>query len=137
MSLKKIAVVPAVLMLLVGLGLMLANLMPADVRGSTPPERIAGFDVLDIRNEENTECHTSGKPHIILRSTDDSHESLIDGDSVDDTNIARDLKKHGFPADTTIIIAGPDSTKSQVTNQYAEWNKIRESNGCVRFGGAQ
>ncbi|MCY4558852.1 MAG: hypothetical protein OXF79_21225 [Chloroflexi bacterium] len=134
---KSTITISGALVLLIGIVLMLANIMPANVHGSTPPERIAGFEVLDIRNEDNTECHTSGKPHIILRSTNDSHESLIDGDSVDAAAIARDLKKHGFPEDTTIIIAGPDSTKAQITNQYTEWNKLRKANSCIQFGGAQ
>lgn len=140
LSRRNAIILPVALLLLIGLTLMLNGTMTSKVHeagGSTSPlERIGGFEVLDIRTKDNAECHTALQPHLTLRSTDASHSGLLSSDSLDNRDIDRDLRKHGYPEGTTISIAGPDSTRTQVTRQRAKWNQARKANGCIRFGGS-
>ena len=131
---------PVALLLLIGLVLALDGLMTGKVHSANdnpapPPERIGGYEVLDIKTQENTACYDRKEPHVILRALSESHKDLLS--SVNTNAIKRDLRNYGFPEETTISIVGPFHTREQAQYKRARWNQKRNIVGCVQFGGTQ
>lgn len=99
------------------------------------PERIAGYEVLGVRNSDNTTCYSEDVPTVILKASALSEENLFSGDGPDTEAIDSGLQAAGFPAGTRIAISGPGLTKEMVSDQQDSWNSARDSNGCIQFGG--
>ena len=99
------------------------------------PERIAGYQVLGVRNSENTTCYSLDVPTVILGARAPTLEGLFSGGGPDVDAIDSGLQAAGFPVGTRIAISGPDLTKAMVSDMRDDWNSTREQNGCIRFGG--
>ena len=120
-------------LVLVSLGMMF--IFSGAALAQSTPERIAGYDVLGVRNSDNTTCYSADVPTVILKASALSQEDLFSGDGPDNDAIDSGLQSAGFPEGTTIMIFGPDLTKSMVSDMQDDWNSTRESNGCIQFGG--
>jgi len=137
--LRKAAIISTGLTLIVIAGLVFALLAVDRAQGDSPaqptPERIAGYEVLGVRNSDNTTCYSADVPTVILKASASTEENLFSGNGPDNDAIDSGLQSAGFPEGTTIIISGPDLTKSMVSDMQDDWNSARESNGCIQFGG--
>ena len=96
------------------------------------PERIAGLEVLDVQNKENTSCYPKDTPLFVLQSTHSTHEGLMaDSDLME--AIDRDLEEKGFPEGTEVMFSGPSGSKDEASGFRRQWNTQRDTNGCIQF----
>ena len=139
--LRKTAILTTGLVLVALAGLILGWLAVDRAQGAnsaqSTPERIAGHEVLDMRNSDNTVCYSDDVPTIVLRASASSQENLLSSDAPNLGAIQRGLRSAGFPEGTRISLVGPGITAEMVSNEQARWNSIRETNGCIHFGGPQ
>ena len=117
-------------------GLAIGGTHEADEPASMP-ERIAGYEVLYVNTKDNTVCYSKDVPLFILQSTEETLDDLWSSDTFDMGAIRQDLRDKGFPEETEVGIDGPGSSKEMALQVRARWNKVREANGCIRFGGSQ
>lgn len=136
---KMLAVVPVMLILAIGVGFILLGPMSGTAQGvraqQSPPDRIAGYKVLGIRDSSNTACHTKDVTLFVLQATEGSAEALMSSTRFKHADIKRSLVDEGYPADSEILMAGPTTTRSQETQSRHDWNRLRGERGCIRFGG--
>ena len=68
--LRKAPIITTVLVLMVIAGLMFVWLAVDRAQGDSPaqpiPERIAGYEVLGVRNSDNTACYSLDVPTVVL-----------------------------------------------------------------------
>ena len=137
--LRKAPIITTVLVLMVIAGLMFVWLAVDRAQGDSPaqpiPERIAGYEVLGVRNSDNTTCYPSNSTLVILKSGASSHDNLLSSNAPDMDAINRGLRDAGFPEGTEIGIAGPGITAEMEASELAKWNSLRKANGCIQFGG--
>ena len=121
------------------MAILLASWMTVVVRaeGDPPPtpERIAGLEVLGVRNSDNTTCYPSDSPLVMLKSSAPSHDNLLSSSVPDMDAINRGLRDAGFPEGTEVGIAGPGITAEMEASELAKWNALRKANGCIQLGG--
>ena len=105
--------------------------------GDDTPERIAGYEVLDVQDSDNLECYSGSAPMVILGASSQSADILLSEDGPDLDAVNRGLKDEGYSDKTSVVFSGPGITKQMVENHRLRWNSIREERGCIQFGGPQ
>ena len=137
--LRKAPIITTVLVLMVIAGLMFGWLAVDRAQGDSPaqpiPERIAGYEVLGVRNSDNTVCYSDDVPTVVLGANASTLGDLFSNNTPNIDAIERGLQDAGFPEGTRIAISGPGITAEMESSQRSNWNSIRESNGCIQFGG--
>ena len=139
LPLRKTAILTTGLALMVIAGLVFGWLAADRAQGDTPaqstPERIAGYEVLGVRNSDNTTCYPGAAPLVILKTSAPTQESLLSSNAPNMDAIQRGLQDAGFPEGTSIGMAGPGITAEMESSGRSKWNSQREANGCIQFGG--
>ena len=117
-------VFPIMLMMAIGLGFMLLGPLSSSAQGSDDsksyPERLAGHEVLGVRDSDNTSCYAKTVPLFVLKSTETSANNLMASDDFDMDAIKQAIVDEGHPEDSEIIIAGPSSSKKR--SSRSKWN---------------
>ena len=99
------------------------------------PERIAGYEVLGVRNSDNTNCYSKDVATVVLGASASTKENLFSNNPPNVDAIERGLQDAGFLEGTGFGIAGPGITAEMESSERSKWNSIRESNDCIQFGG--
>ena len=125
------------LMLAIGFGFMLLGPASSSTQGSdnheSYPDRVAGYEVLDVRDSKNTSCYPKDVPLFVLKTTETSVENLMSSDTFNFDTIKRALVDAGYSENTEVIMAGPSFTKEQAQQKRADWNRVRNERGCIRL----
>ena len=98
------------------------------------PERLAGYDVLNVRDADNTQCYSKPEPMFVVKMAETSIDNLMSSNDFDLDDIKEAIVAAGHPENSGIILAGPSATKAKELEKHSDWNDLRSERGCVKFG---
>ena len=131
--------IPALMMLAIILGIIFLGAPNRDAQAQDDdktayPERLAGYDVLNVRDADNTQCYSKPEPMFVVKMAETSIDNLMSSNDFDLDDIKEAIVAAGHPENSGIILAGPSATKAKELEKHSDWNDLRSERGCVKFG---
>lgn len=108
------------------IGLVLAN-------DNKQLDRIAGYEVLMVKNSADTPCLGKTSSDLILRASQGTVGNFQAGNNV--AAVMKYLRDNGFSEDTGISFVGPEITRAQLEYEHARWNQTQIDQECLQLVG--